>query len=111
MVCLIFHTAIIINKKNWRITIKLHFKNLSIFLKKIERIHVLGAPSPVRFCSLFSDKNNANNNNSNISIKSAYVEASSSAKNILENFRSQLELIRKEKHDFYLKHKYSEYKV
>ena len=34
MVCLIFHTAIITNKKNWRITIKLHLENLSIFLKK-----------------------------------------------------------------------------
>ena len=34
MVCLIFHTVIIIHLKNLRITIKLHFKNLSIFLKK-----------------------------------------------------------------------------
>ena len=31
-------------------------------------------------------------------------------KNILENFRSQIELVRKEKHDFYLKHKCSGYK-
>ena len=30
MVCLIFHTAIIINRKYWRITIELHFENLSI---------------------------------------------------------------------------------
>ena len=29
MVCLIFHTAIIINRKNWRITIKLHFENFA----------------------------------------------------------------------------------
>ena len=28
------HTAIIINRKNWRITIKLHFGNLRIFFKK-----------------------------------------------------------------------------
>ena len=34
MVCLTFHTAIIINKNNRRITIKLDFENLSIFLKK-----------------------------------------------------------------------------
>ena len=52
---LIFHTAIIINRKNWRITIKLHFENLSIFFKKSERTHTLGPPPPVRFCSLFND--------------------------------------------------------
>ena len=34
MVCLIFHTAIINNRKNWRIIVKLHFENPSIFLKK-----------------------------------------------------------------------------
>ena len=34
MVCLIFHTAIIINRKNWRITIKLHFENVSNFFFK-----------------------------------------------------------------------------
>ena len=28
MVCLIFHTVIITNRKNWIITIKLHFENL-----------------------------------------------------------------------------------
>ena len=44
MVCLIFHTTIIINRKNWRITIKLHFKNLSISFKKSERTHMLGPP-------------------------------------------------------------------
>ena len=32
MVCSIFHTAIIINAKNWRKTVKLHFENLSSFL-------------------------------------------------------------------------------
>ena len=31
---LIFHTAIKINSKNWRITITLHFENLSIFVNK-----------------------------------------------------------------------------
>ena len=31
--CLIFHTAIIINRKNRRITLKLHFEDLSIFFK------------------------------------------------------------------------------
>ena len=41
MVCLIFHTTIIINRKNWRITIKLYFENLSIF----KRTHMLGPPS------------------------------------------------------------------
>ena len=34
MVCVIFHTAIIINRKNWRITVKLHFEDLNIFFKK-----------------------------------------------------------------------------
>ena len=39
MFCLIFHTVIIINRKNWRITIKLHFENLSIFFKKRTYTH------------------------------------------------------------------------
>ena len=39
-----------INRKNWRITIKLHFENLSIFLKKSERTHILGPSHPVRKC-------------------------------------------------------------
>ena len=47
MVCLIFHTAIIINRKNWRMTIKLHFENLSIFFKKSECTRMLGAPLPL----------------------------------------------------------------
>ena len=36
---------------------KLHFENISIFLKKSERTHMLGPPlpSPVRFCLLFND--------------------------------------------------------
>ena len=55
MVCLILHTAIIIYRKNWRITAKLHFENLSIFLKKAN-VHKCKDPPPtVRFCSLFSD--------------------------------------------------------
>ena len=55
MVYLIFHTAIIINRKNWRVTIKLHFEILSIFFKS-ERTHMLGhLPPPVCFCSLFND--------------------------------------------------------
>ena len=41
MVYLIFHTAIIINRKNWRITIKLHFENIDISFKESERTHVL----------------------------------------------------------------------
>ena len=49
IVCLIFHTAIIINRKNWRITIKLHFENLSIFFQKIERTHIVGPAPPLRF--------------------------------------------------------------
>ena len=40
MVCLIFHTAIIINRKNWRITIKLHFENF----KKSKCTYMLGPP-------------------------------------------------------------------
>ena len=47
---------------------------------------------------------------SHIVIPSDYVKATSPGNNILENFRSQLELVRKEKHDFYLKHKHSECK-
>ena len=41
MVCLIFHINIIINRKNWRITIKLFFK------KKSERTQMPGLPSPL----------------------------------------------------------------
>ena len=54
MVYLIFHTVIIINRKNWRITIKLHFENLCI-LKKRTYIHARTPPLPVHFCSLFND--------------------------------------------------------
>ena len=49
------NTAILINRKNWRITIKLQFENHRIFFKKSERTHKLGPPPPVRFCSLFND--------------------------------------------------------
>ena len=49
MVCLIFHTAIIINRKNWRITIKLNFENISICFKKSERTHARTTPVFVRF--------------------------------------------------------------
>ena len=56
------------------------------------------------------ENNNENNNISNTSINSDYVEASSPLKNTLGNFKSQLELVRKEKHDFYLKQKCLEYK-
>ena len=41
---MVFHTTIIINRKNWRITIKLHFENLSIFLKKAN-LHICWEPS------------------------------------------------------------------
>ena len=51
---LIFHTAIIINTKTWRIIIKLHFENISIFFKA--NIHTCQDPPPtVHFCSLFDD--------------------------------------------------------
>ena len=46
MVCLIFHTASIINRKNWKITIKLNFENISICFKKSERTHMVGPPPP-----------------------------------------------------------------
>ena len=46
MVCLIFHTVIIINRKNWRITTKLHFGNISIFLKKQTYAHARTTPPP-----------------------------------------------------------------
>ena len=46
MICLIFHTAIIINRKNWRITIKLHFQNVGIFFLN-ERTQMLGALLPL----------------------------------------------------------------
>ena len=55
MVYLIFHTAIIINRKNWRKTIKVHFKNPRIFFKKRTYTHARTPPCPVRFCSLFND--------------------------------------------------------
>ena len=44
-----------INRKKQRITIKLHFENLSIFFKKNEHTHMLGPPPSIRFCSLFND--------------------------------------------------------
>ena len=44
MVCLIFHTVIIINRKTWRITTKLHFENLSVFLKKQTYAHARPTP-------------------------------------------------------------------
>ena len=47
MVYSIFHTAIIINRKNWRTTIKLHFENLRIFFFKSERTHMLRPPLPL----------------------------------------------------------------
>ena len=46
IVCLIFHTAIIINSKNWCITIKLYFENLRIFFKKRTYTHDPASPSP-----------------------------------------------------------------
>ena len=55
MICLIFDTAIITNRKNWRTTIKLHFENFSIFLKTWTYTHARTSPPPVRFCSLFND--------------------------------------------------------
>ena len=56
MVCLTFHTAIIINRKNWRINIKLHFENLSIFFfKKRTYTHDRTFPPHVSFCSLLND--------------------------------------------------------
>ena len=51
MVCLIFHTNIIINRKNWRITIKLFFKKKRTYTNARTPL-----PSPpVHFCSLFND--------------------------------------------------------
>ena len=38
--------------KNWRITTKLHFENLSLFFKKNERTHIL-APSLCSFLFAF----------------------------------------------------------
>ena len=55
MVYLIFHTAIIINRKSWRKTIKLHFKNPHIFFKKRTYTHARTPPCPVRFFSLFNN--------------------------------------------------------
>ena len=55
MVCLIFHIGIIINRKNWKIAIKLHFENLSMFFLKRTYTHVRTPLPPVRFCSLFND--------------------------------------------------------
>ena len=56
IVCLIFHTAFIINRKNWRISIKLNFKNISIFFLKWTYTNDSPSPThPVHFCSLFND--------------------------------------------------------
>ena len=60
MVCLIFHTAIIVYRKNWKITIKLYFENFRFFLKKAN-VHVstlglplvLGPSSPCSFLVTF----------------------------------------------------------
>ena len=56
------------------------------------------------------EKNEENNNISNTSINSDYVETSLPVNNIPENFTGQLELVRKEKHGFSLKHRCSKYK-
>ena len=53
MVCLILHTVIIISRKNWRITIKLHSENLRIFSLKSERTHMLGLPFSCLFLLTF----------------------------------------------------------
>ena len=45
--------CLIINSKNWKITIKLHFENLSIFFLKSKRAHMLGPPSPCLFLFAF----------------------------------------------------------
>ena len=55
IVCLKFHTAVIINRKNWRITIKLHFENFSIFFKKRTYAHAKTPLLPFLFSSLFND--------------------------------------------------------
>ena len=55
MVCLIFHTAIIINRKNWRRTRKLHFEELSIFFLKANAYICQDPSPPVCFCLLFND--------------------------------------------------------
>ena len=55
MVCLVFHTANYNQYENWRITMKLHFENLSIIFLKSERTQMLGPPPPVRFCSLSNE--------------------------------------------------------
>ena len=58
-----------------------------------------------------SKENNSENNNvTNTNVNNDHVEASSPVRNILENFKSQLELVKEEKHEFYQKQKCSEYK-
>ena len=53
MVCLIFHTVIIINWKNWKITAKLYFENLSIFLIKANVHTCQDSLSPCSFLFAF----------------------------------------------------------
>ena len=55
MVCLIFHTDIMISRKNWRVTVRLHFENLSIFFKTANIHTCQDHPPPDRFCLLFND--------------------------------------------------------
>ena len=52
MVCLIFHTVIIINRKNWKITAKLYFEN-QYFFNKSERTYMPGLPPPCSFLFAF----------------------------------------------------------
>ena len=53
MVCLIFHTAITINRKNWKTTIKLYLENLGIFFKKRTYTHAM-TPLPLFIFVCFS---------------------------------------------------------
>ena len=59
MVCLVFHTVIIINRKNWRITTKLPFENLSIFFKSQTHAHARTTyfPSPSKYNLLDTELN------------------------------------------------------
>ena len=54
MVCLIFHTVFIINRNNWRMTIRPHFENSSIFFYKSERTYMVGLPPPSPCLLLFA---------------------------------------------------------
>ena len=87
MLRLIFHTASIINRKNWRITTKLHFENISIFFLKSERTHMLGPPSPCSF--LFTFQGPQLPSSTNILFECPLIKKQTTTKAVLQTERKR----------------------